>query len=68
MAEHKETIDLTSEVAQTEYKQTYLGKLMQWLFLNNPTLKRPTTQEQEIMQQAALNELKTKFPQGLKVA
>ncbi len=66
MAE-KKTIDLTSEVAQTEYVQTYLGKLMQWLFINNPTLKRPTPQEQETMQQAAINELKTKFPQGLKI-
>jgi hypothetical protein len=36
MAEKKETIDLTSEVVQSEYLQTYLAKLMEWLFAHNP--------------------------------
>jgi hypothetical protein len=61
MAEHTKSIDLASEVVQSEYFQKYLAKLMEWLFINNPTLRRPTPQEQENMQESAIKELRDEF-------
>ena len=69
MAENKKTIDLTSEVVQAQLFEEYLAKLMEWLFVNNSTLKRPTPQEQDHMQLSAKKELEAKYSQaGMKFA
>jgi hypothetical protein len=58
------TIDLTHEVVQAHYFEKYLAKVIEWLFANNPNLKRPTPQEQERMRTAAARELEEEYSQS----
>jgi hypothetical protein len=61
MAENKETINVTKEIVKARYLDTYLAKLFTWLLTNNPTLKRPTPQEQEQIQEAAVKETNARY-------
>ncbi|EKD99849.1 MAG: hypothetical protein ACD_22C00166G0015 [uncultured bacterium] len=60
-------IDVT-QILDNEFRVKFVAGLVQWIFDNNPQLKKPNHEEIKLLQEAVVKELQKKYPNsGLKL-
>ncbi len=53
-----------SQILENEFSIKILSKLLQWVFDNNPKLKKPTQQQYEGFKKEVVRELQKKYPKS----
>lgn len=57
-----------SQILDNEFRSKFTALVIEWLFDNNPQLRRPTPEEIKTLQEAVVKELQKKYPNsGIKL-
>lgn len=57
-----------SQILENEFQSKFTAKILEWLFDNNPNLKRPTPEQIKDLQDTVVKELQKKYPNsGIKL-
>lgn len=52
----------STQILDNEFRVKFVAQLLEWLFNNNPELKKPSQEEVKALQEIVIKEMQKKYP------